>query len=105
MSDDYIDTISEAFKKHESRQIFFELLENDYRSYDIHYLRPEQIDIRGLKVVLPLVIFENVSEIFSILLHQIKEDFIMGQTVIEQLLRLMLFAKLFGFNLGTSSIW
>ena len=29
----------------------------------------------------------------------------MGQTIVEQLLRLMLFAKLFGFNLGTSSIW
>ena len=39
------------------------------------------------------------------MLHQLKEDFLMGQTIVEQLLRLMLFAKLFGFNLGTSSIW
>jgi hypothetical protein len=29
----------------------------------------------------------------------------MGQPVVKQLLRLMLFAKLFGFNLSTSGIW
>lgn len=82
MSDDYIETLTECFRKEESRNIFLELLENDYKSYKIDYLHPEQIELRGLKVVLPLAIFENVSEIFSLLLNQLKEDYLMGQDIV-----------------------
>jgi hypothetical protein len=55
--------------------------------------------------LLPHTIFENVSELFSLLLHQLKEDFLMGHQVVDQLLRLMLFSKLFNFNVSSSGIW
>lgn len=74
-------------------------------------MRPQEIEKRNLKVVLPPRIYNNIFLIFQICLESIKKDLItplsvQSQTlkpIVHQLLRLMLFTKLFVRDAGLNS--
>jgi hypothetical protein len=54
---------------------------------------------------LPYTIYDNVADLFTILMTALKDDYILNAKITEQLLRLMLFAKLFGIAVHNSGIW
>lgn len=44
------------------------MLEKDYKSYEIDYMKPYEIEKRHIKVILPYVIYGNIVEIFTMFL-------------------------------------
>ena len=48
----------------DNREYLIRLLENDYKGYGLSYLRPQEIEKRNLKVVLPGRIYSNILVIF-----------------------------------------
>jgi len=78
-------------------------LENDYQSYQLDYRHPEDIDRRNVRVNLPHQIYYNIVELFYQFLDALKSDVMAADSPknIEQLSRLMLFAKLFNIETGT----
>ena len=60
----------------ENRQYLLKLLENDYKTYGLTYMRPQEIEKRNLKVILPPRIYNNILLIFQLCLESVKKDLI-----------------------------
>ena len=76
-------------------------MEKDYRSYGLDFMRPQEIERRGVRVNLPVKIYQNVAQLFQVFLDKLLADVINQPEMesnsehIEHLLRLLLFSKLF----------
>ena len=57
----------------ENRELFLTLLENDYKTYDIDYLRAEPVP-SSVRVVLPNVIFGNLGDCIYVFLETLCKD-------------------------------
>lgn len=106
---EHLEAIEQCFAQREHRDTFLAFIERDYRSYELQYLQPQQIEQRHLRVVLPLKIYNNILDLFHCFLAALKKDIMAPlaaltttnatfpdlKTDIHQLLRLLLFSKLF----------
>ena len=73
------------------------MLEKDYQSYEIDYMKPYEIERRNIRVILPYVIYGNIVEIFTMFLDIESQNLNM-----INLLKFMLFARLFQIKFKVS---
>ena len=101
MFEEYVMALQAAFKDPKCRSYYLKLLEHDYQSYKLNFKRPEDIDQRNVRVCLPSAIYDNLLESFHLFLDALKPDLLTtdSREGVEQLLRLMLFAKLFNIEI------
>ena len=84
-------------------------MEKDYRSYGLDFMRPQEIERRGVRVNLPAKIYQNVAQLFQVFLDKLLADVINQPEMesnsehIEHLLRLLLFSKLFNDDLSSAN--
>lgn len=50
---EHLEAIEQCFSQREHRETFLTFIERDYKSYELNYLQPQQIEQRNLRVVLP----------------------------------------------------
>lgn len=106
---EHLEAIEQCFAQRDHRETFLAFIERDYRSYELKYLQPQLIEQRNLRVVLPVKIYNNILDLFHCFLASLKKDIMAPlaalsstnqsfpdlKTDIHQLLRLLLFSKLF----------
>ena len=100
LTDEHIETVRELFRHPRWRDCFLGLLEDDYKSHGLNYRESDEIVKRNLRVMLPDMIYQNVLETFQEFLEALRQDMItqdieQKKASVENLLRLMLYAKLF----------
>ena len=69
----YLGALKNIFNQSENRDVFISLLENDYKSYDLDYMREEPV-AENVKVVLPNVIFGNLGDCIYVFLETLCRD-------------------------------
>ena len=102
LNSEYVETAKEIFKTEAHRIQFLSFMEDDYTSYGLSHLVPCPVNA-SVKVLLPYVIFKNLSEIFYVfvdVLDQVPPE----QDVINQLMRLFVFANLFHCQTPSTNI-
>lgn len=76
MKSETLDAMHNCLMQSECRDFFLQMLEKDYQSYGLSHLKPQDIDKRNLRVLLPSNIFQNLLNVFTICIDQIKKDII-----------------------------
>ena len=76
MKSETLDAMHNCLMQSECRDFFLQMLEKDYQSYGLSHLKPQDIDKRNLRVLLPSNIFQNLLNVFMICIDQIKKDII-----------------------------
>lgn len=97
LNDEYIATLAKLLQQKDCREALLKLLENDYKSYEIDYMKPYEIEKRNIRVSLPYVIYGNILEIFTMFL-----DIESQNLNVVNLLKFMLFARLFQIKFKVS---
>lgn len=70
MNSEYLGALRDVFSDAENRDIFLGLLDGDYRSYELDYLRDVPVP-ENVKVVLPNVIFGNLGDCVYVFLENL----------------------------------
>ena len=100
----YNDIISSAqslFKDSKHRDAFIKLVEIDYQSYQLDWRQPEQVAVRNLSVSLPATIFDNVADLFYLVIEAIRQDTVADEkTKTSQVMRVLLFSRMFSRSTG-----
>ena len=76
LKDEYFEAMQHCLTNYENRETFLKMIEQDYISYNLNYMRPQEIERRNLRVVLPKVIYQNIRDIFWFFLECIKAEII-----------------------------
>lgn len=107
LKQDLLDTAAQLFTVRECRHTFVASLEHDYKAYQLDYMNQHEIERRQVKVCLPRHIYYNLLSIFKTFLDKVMVELLDSEPsevtkqdskvhdAITQLLRLMLFTKLF----------
>lgn len=97
LNDEYITTFAKLLQQKDCREGLLAMLEKDYQSYEIDYMKPYEIERRNIRVILPYVIYGNIVEIFTMFLDIESQNLNM-----INLLKFMLFARLFQIKFKVS---
>ena len=97
LNDEYITTFAKLLQQKDCRESLLGMLEKDYKNYEIDFMRPYEIEKRNIRVILPYVIYGNILEIFTMFL-----DIESQNLNVVNLLKFMLFARLFQFKFKVS---
>ena len=92
MNQEYLGSLRHIFSNRENRDLFLELLDNDYESYDLDYLRDKPVP-ENVKVVLPNVIFGNLGDCAYVFLENLCKEIESDDCV--QLMKMMVYMDLF----------